>query len=138
MFQSIDPIYVASGVAVGALVGFTGVEDVAPQLLKVMPGIAVRFPIPTQNIANVADTLTSGSPLAVDTPSFSEAYASKNAGTGLTLIPAGVVADGNGGLNYAYTFVPVSTGEIDQVALTITAWGEDSTASPSRVDVTSS
>ena len=42
-------------------------------------------------------------------------------GTGLTLTPSGAVNDGNGGNNYTYTFVPVSTGVITAEALTITA-----------------
>ena len=42
-------------------------------------------------------------------------------GTGLTLTPSGTVNDGNGGNNYTYTFVPVSTGVITAEALTITA-----------------
>ena len=45
----------------------------------------------------------------------------QNVGTGLTLTPSGTVNDGNGGNNYTYTFVPVSTGVITAEALTITA-----------------
>ena len=40
-------------------------------------------------------------------------------GTGLTLTPSGKVDDG--GRNYTYTFVAVSTGVITAEALTITA-----------------
>ena len=40
---------------------------------------------------------------------------------GLLLTPSGTVNDGNGGNNYAYTFVPVSTGVITPEPLTITA-----------------
>jgi hypothetical protein len=42
-------------------------------------------------------------------------------GTGLTLTPGGSVNDGNGGDNYTYTFVPVSTGAITQRPITVTA-----------------
>ena len=42
-------------------------------------------------------------------------------GTGKTLIPAGTVNDGNGGANYAVTFVDDTTGVITQWAVTVTA-----------------
>ena len=57
-------------------------------------------------------TITSGSLATGDTPDFTEIYSTKNVGTGLTLTPSGTVDDGNGGNNYSYTFVPVSTGTI--------------------------
>ncbi len=66
-------------------------------------------------------TIASGSLQGSDTADFIEAYSSPNAGTGLTLTPSGTVADGNGGNNYTYTFVPDSTGVITAEALTITA-----------------
>ena len=42
-------------------------------------------------------------------------------GTGLTLTPSGTVNDGNGGNNYTYTFVPVSTGVITPAPLVVRA-----------------
>ena len=65
--------------------------------------------------------ITSGSLQGSDVADFIEAYSTPNAGTGLTLTPSGTVEDGNGGNNYTYTFVPVSTGVITAEALTITA-----------------
>ena len=65
--------------------------------------------------------ITSGSLQGSDTANFIETYSTQNVGTGLTLTPSGVVNDGNGGNNYTYTFVPVSTGVITAEALTITA-----------------
>src|SRR6185503_12391314 len=56
-----------------------------------------------------------------DTANFSESYDNKNAGSGKTLTPAGSVSDGNGGANYAVTFVAVYTGVINQRAITVTA-----------------
>jgi uncharacterized repeat protein (TIGR01451 family) len=56
-----------------------------------------------------------------DTAAFSETYNTKNAGTGLTLTPTGSVNDGNGGHNYAVTFVSNTAGVINQAPLTITA-----------------
>ena len=52
---------------------------------------------------------------------WTETYANKNAGAGKTLTPAGVVSDGNSGLNYSYTYAPVTTGVIAQTNLTVTA-----------------
>ena len=66
-------------------------------------------------------TITSGSLGTGDTANFTEAYSTRNVGTGLTLTPSGTVNDGNGGNNYTYTFNPVSTGVITAEALTITA-----------------
>ena len=65
--------------------------------------------------------ITSGSLQGSDTADFVETYSTSNVGTGLTLTPSGTVNDGNGGNNYTYTFVPVSTGVITAEALTITA-----------------
>src|SRR4029079_13267834 len=56
-----------------------------------------------------------------DTANFTESYDNKNAGSGKTLTPAGSVSDGNGGANYAVTFVAVYTGVINQRAITVTA-----------------
>lgn len=47
-----------------------------------------------------------------DTPGFIQTYDNKSAVPGKTLAPSGIVNDGNGGNNYAYTFVSVNTGEI--------------------------
>ena len=66
-------------------------------------------------------TITSGSLQGSDTANFIETYNTKNVGTGLTLTPSGTVNDGNGGNNYTYTFMPVSTGVITAATLTITA-----------------
>jgi hypothetical protein len=56
-----------------------------------------------------------------DTPAFTESYGSRNEGTGLTLTPTGSVNDGNGGHNYAVTFVANTTGVITARAITVTA-----------------
>ncbi len=59
-------------------------------------------------------TVTSGTVFPGDdtTGSFTETYADAAAGYPKTLNPAGVVHDGNGGLNYLYTYVPDTTGRI--------------------------
>ena len=71
--------------------------------------------------ATAAPTITSGSLAPGDTADFTEAYGTKNAGVGLTLSPSGTVADGNGGRNYTYTFVAVTTGVIAPAVLRISA-----------------
>ena len=46
-------------------------------------------------------TITAGAIQTGDTaPTWTETYDTKNVGTGKTLMPAGVVSDGNSGLNY--------------------------------------
>ena len=71
--------------------------------------------------AAAAPTVTSGSVQTGDTAAFTETYDTRNAGTGKTLTPAGVVSDGNGGANYAYTYATVTTGAINKTGLTVTA-----------------
>src|SRR6185503_9624934 len=56
-----------------------------------------------------------------DTAGFTQTFDNRNAGTGKTLTPAGLVNDGNSGNNYSYTYVPVATGEITKRAITVTA-----------------
>jgi len=67
--------------------------------------------------------LSGGTPLAPgDTePTWMQVFDTKNVGAAKTLTPAGKVVDGNGGLNYAYTFIPVTTGIITAKPLTVTA-----------------
>ena len=78
--------------------------------------------------AAATGTLTSGSIMSGDTaPAWTESYNNKNAGSGKTLTPAGVVSDGNSGNNYSYTYTPVTTGVINQAPLTVTAAGNTKT-----------
>jgi filamentous hemagglutinin family protein len=78
--------------------------------------------------ASATPTVTSGTIFSPDTGSFTEAYNTIHAGTGLTLTPTGSVSDGNGGNNYIITFVPISgngpghhSGNITPEAITISA-----------------
>jgi hypothetical protein len=70
--------------------------------------------------ASAVPTITSGSLAAGDTASFTESYGGKNAGTGLTLTPGGIVNDGNGGANYSVT-TQTASGTINPAPLIITA-----------------
>ncbi|HYG73552.1 MAG TPA: YDG domain-containing protein, partial [Planctomycetota bacterium] len=63
-----------------------------------------------------------------DTGTFTQTYDNKNAGTGKTLTPAGVINDGNGGANYSLTLVSNNTGVINQAA---TSTAVASSANPS-------
>ena len=64
----------------------------------------------------ITGTVASG-----DTANFIETYDNKNVGTGKTLTASGTVNDGNGGNNYAVTFVADTTGAITARAITVTA-----------------
>jgi hypothetical protein len=69
--------------------------------------------------AAATPTVTSGTIFGGDNGSFSESYATQHTGSGLTLTPAGAVADGNGGANYAVTFTPVTTGVINALPVVL-------------------
>src|SRR5208337_362586 len=77
--------------------------------------------------AAATPTITSGTLATGDTANFTEAYASKNVGTGLTLTPTGSVTDGNGGNNYAVTFANNTTGVITAVSVTATVTAANKT-----------
>jgi hypothetical protein len=71
--------------------------------------------------ATSTPAITSGSLATGDTAAFTETFATKNVGTGETLIPTGSVNDGNGGNDYVVTFATNTTGQIMAAALTVTA-----------------
>ena len=66
-------------------------------------------------IPTIAPPLVSG-----DNPSFTEAYASKNAGANLQMNTAGTVNDGNNGNNYAITLSTANVGTINKLGITVT------------------
>ncbi|WP_129778136.1 MBG domain-containing protein [Peristeroidobacter soli] len=63
--------------------------------------------------------LTSGNLVNGQTATWVQTFDNRNAGTNKTLTASGSVADGNGGNNYAVTFVPSAAGVITQRAITI-------------------
>jgi|GEM_PF-3033559 len=73
--------------------------------------------------AAATGSITVGSLVAGDSATWTEVYTNKNAGAGnKTLTAAGdAVTDGNGGNNYAVTFVDNATGTITPAAITVTA-----------------
>lgn len=73
------------------------------------------------NSSAVLPTITSGALVGNDTAGYVQTYDTANAGTAKTITPSGAANDGNGGLNYAVTFVPNVTGVITKAPLTITA-----------------
>jgi glucuronoarabinoxylan endo-1,4-beta-xylanase len=72
--------------------------------------------------AAAVPTVTAGNIQTGDSaPTWTETYDTPYVGIGnKTLTPSGVVNDNNGGKNYNYIFVPVSTGTISALALTVT------------------
>jgi hypothetical protein len=67
-------------------------------------------------------TLTAGTLAPGDTePVWTQTFDTKNVGANKVLTPAGLVVDGNNGLNYEYTYETVSTGEITVKPITVTA-----------------
>ena len=76
-----------------------------------------------------AGTPTVSPPLAFsDTAAFTQTFDTRNFGTGKTLTPAGVVTDGNTGLNYSYSYTTVSTGVINNPPQEIAVFNGASTA----------
>ena len=64
-------------------------------------------------------TVTSGTLQGTDTiAGITQIFNTADVGSGKTLTPVGVVTDGNGGVNYALTLSPVTTGEITQQEIT--------------------
>ena len=71
--------------------------------------------------AAAAPTVTAGT--LFDGATLSEAYAAADAGTGLTLNPSIVIADGNGGKNYTVSLVANTSGVINPAPLTAAITG---------------
>ena len=71
--------------------------------------------------AAAVPTITGGSLAAGDAAAFAETFDTRNAGVSKTLTPAGSVNDGNGGNNYAVTFVTGTLGAIAPCPITVTA-----------------
>jgi predicted ribosomally synthesized peptide with SipW-like signal peptide len=63
-------------------------------------------------------TITSGTLASGDSATWTQSYDSATVGTGKTLTPAGTVSDGNGGANYAVSFVINTTGVITAASTT--------------------
>jgi hypothetical protein len=68
-------------------------------------------------ILSVATPLASGD---VE-PVWIQTFSNKNVGIGKIITPAGRVEDGNGGNNYSYVYVPVTTGTISKLPITVEA-----------------
>jgi len=99
----------------------TGLEaNITPRPITVTAGSNTKTYNGTTSAA-ATPTITAGALLAGDTASWSETYDTRNAGSGKTLMPTGTVSDGNGGNNYTVIFVPVTTGTINKLAITVTA-----------------
>lgn len=72
-------------------------------------------------------TITTGSLGTGDSVTWTETYQTATVGTGITMIPAGTVNDGNGGNNYAVTFVSTQNGVILTRPVTATLTAQNKT-----------
>jgi len=100
------------------LVGAKGTVIVTPEMLTVtaVPGTKTYDGTPTSMGTPI---VTTGTIFGPDTGNFIQIYNTQHAGTGLTLTPSGTVNDGNGGQNYIVTYVPVTTGVINPLAVVL-------------------
>ncbi|WP_281321933.1 YDG domain-containing protein [Flavobacterium aestivum] len=64
--------------------------------------------------------ITSGVVQSGDIAAFTQTYDNRNVGSAKTLMPSGVVTDGNSGNNYTYIYFASNNGTITSRALTIT------------------
>ena len=98
------------------LVGAKGVVKVTPEMLTVtaVPGTKTYDGTTTSDGTPI---VTTGTIFGPDTGTFIQTYGNPHAGTSIQLTPSGSVSDGNGGKNYVITYVPISTGIIDPLAV---------------------
>ena len=76
--------------------------------------------------------ITLGSLANGDTATFTQTYNSKDVLTAHTLTPAGSVSDGNGGNNYAVTFVSIQTESIIPASTTVAVSADKWTVPPTN------
>jgi alpha-tubulin suppressor-like RCC1 family protein len=95
-----------------ALTDFTGADLAITTRPITMSAVAASKVYDGDTSSDGVPALIVGSLAGGDTPGFLQTYDDRNAGTGKTLTPSGLVIDGNGGGNYQVTFVSVPTGTI--------------------------
>jgi autotransporter-associated beta strand protein len=124
-------------IGVGKIVSITGLAtagDPGTNYFLIQPTTTANITKRFVTVTAVSDTRlydgttnSAGVPVASptiapgDTATFSQAFDTKNAGTGKTLSPSGFVDDSNDGVNYALTFASVTTGVISPKNITVTA-----------------
>ena len=129
--------YNSKHVNVATTVSFSGLSLInthAPNYTltnQTIPSVITPKPITVNAITNsrqydgtttAAAIPTNSGVASGDTASFIETYSNKNFGSGnKTLVPSGVVTDGNGGDNYSYTFVNFLTGTITKLPVVVDA-----------------
>jgi hypothetical protein len=108
------------GAGLGSSIGTT-TETVTAKAITVTAAAATKTYDGT--VASTgAPAITSGSLVAGDTAAFTETYTTAAVGDGKSLTPAGSVSDGNGGNNYAVTFVSSRSGAITGPGTTTLVW----------------
>ena len=129
--------YNSKHVDIATTVSFSGLSLInthAPNYTltaQTIPSVITAKPITVTAITNskqydgattAAAIPTNSGVASGDTASFIEAYSNKNFGLGnKTLVPSGVVTDGNSGDNYSYTFVNFLTGTITKLPVVVDA-----------------
>jgi hypothetical protein len=104
---------------------------ITPRPITVIAGSNTKYYDATTGAAvlpSISGSLASGDGFT----QFGERYVSGNIGTGLTLLPFAVIDDGNGGNNYAITFVNDTTGVILEHPLHIA--GDEGSAAASGLE----
>jgi len=111
-----NAISVSAATAAGYIIAYvTGNLIVNPMAITVTAATNTKAYDGTTT-ATATPTVTAGSLVTGDTATWTEVYTSATAGTGKTLTAsAGTVTDGNGGNNYAVTFVDNNTGVINAI-----------------------
>jgi trimeric autotransporter adhesin len=94
--------------------------DITPRAIRVAATPHDR-PYDGTTLSAVPPTLCSGCLASGDSSDWNQRFADKRAGKGKLLIPSGSINDGNGGNNYAVTFVASTNGVIDPSPITVTA-----------------
>lgn len=123
--QSFDSKHAGTGKTIvpsGSVSDGNGGNNYAITFASVATGEVTQKPVTVTAMASAkafdGNTSSPGVPIvtpdlvAGDAPAFLQTYDTPAAGTGKTLTPSGIASDGNGGANYAYTFVAVNTGII--------------------------
>jgi hypothetical protein len=98
----------------------TATADITPRPISVSATTHTKVYNGSIN-STVLPTIIAGNIVAGDTFGFIQTFDNKNVGTAKVLTPSGTVNDGNGGANYAVTFLTNNTGAITAKPITVTA-----------------
>lgn len=119
-FTGTPPNY-AAGYSI-VTVGKTVVLRYTPVSITVTSAAGLKIYDGT-NTSAVPPTITAGTLEPGDAGSFTQTFDNRNVGVGKTLTPSGTVTNlaGDAGARYNITFASIATGQIDPLAITVTA-----------------